>query len=199
MNFHTLSILLLFITATAVAAAKTATTATAAPTKYNFIMSKCRTTSYPKMCVKSLSYYTNTINKSPSQMAQTALIVSLSKAHYAKTYMGQISHTKGLRPKEIGVIKDCMEEISDTVDRLGKSVHEFQVAVRARSRDFMWHMSNVQTWASAALTDLNTCADEVKSLNWRVKSGILDQFQGVLQCTSNALALVNQFANKYSP
>ncbi|XP_074291349.1 pectinesterase inhibitor 11-like [Silene latifolia] len=202
MATYTLSLFLIFLTTFVATVTATATTNAfnpASTTTNDFIKSKCSSTAYPTRCVQSLSYFATKIQKSPRQLAQTALTVSLSKARYAKTCMTQVSQSKGLRPKEVAVIKDCMEEISDAVDRLGKSVHEFQIAVRSRSRDFVWHMSNVQTWASAALTDLNTCVDEGKVLNRTVKKGIMDQFQGVMECTSNALALVNQFANKYSP
>ncbi|XP_074319592.1 21 kDa protein-like [Silene latifolia] len=201
MVYHTLPILLLlttFAVTTKIATATTTTTTTTTMTN-NFIKSKCRSTTYPLLCVQSLSNYATTIRKSPRQLAQTALVVSLGKARYAKAYMAQFSHTRVLKPKEVGVVQDCMEQIGDTVDRLGRSIHEFQISGRARSWDVKWHMSNVQTWASAAITDLCTCVDESNALNWRIKSGIKAQFMGVMQCTSNALALVNQFANKYSP
>ncbi|XP_021725740.1 21 kDa protein-like [Chenopodium quinoa] len=193
----TLPFLILSILSIATFAASAAATST-----NNFIKTKCSSTAYPTVCVQSLSSYANKIQKSPRQLAQTALIVSLAKAHYAKAYVAHLAHSSGLRPKESGSVKDCLEVIGDTVDKLSKSVHEFQTAVRGRSRDFLWHMSNVQTWASAALTNENTCVDGFKdqNANGKVQNAIEVQLKGVMQCTSNALALVNQFANsKYFP
>ncbi|XP_010672011.2 21 kDa protein [Beta vulgaris subsp. vulgaris] len=182
--------------------ALTAFDATAATTSTNnFIQTKCSSTAYPKVCVQSLSTFATKIRKSPRQLAQTALIVSLAKARYAKAYVAHLARYDGLRPREVGSVQDCLEVIGDTVDRLSKSVHEFHTAVQAQSRDFLWHMSNVQTWASAALTDENTCVDgfEGPGINGRTQNAIKAQLESVMQCTSNALALVNQFASKYSP
>lgn len=173
----------------------------AAASSNDFIQSKCTTTAYPTVCVQSLSSFANKIQKSPRQLAQIALIVSLAKARYAKAYVAQLAHSNGLRPREVGSVKDCLEVIGDTVDRLSKSVHEFGTAVRAQPRDFVWHMSNVQTWASAALTNENTCVDgfEGPRMSGRMQNAIKAKLEGVMQCTSNALALVNQFADKYTP
>ncbi|XP_057547174.1 pectinesterase inhibitor 11-like [Amaranthus tricolor] len=187
---------LLYITSSAAAVGPASTTTT-----NNFIQSKCSSTTYPTVCVQSLSSFANKIQTSQRQLTQTALIVSLAKARYTKAYVAHLAHSNGLKPSEFGPIKDCFEVIGDTVDRLSMSIHEFQSAARAHSSDFLWHMSNVQTWVSAALTDENTCVDGFsgRAVSSRMKNGIKTQFQGVLQCTSNALTLVNQFADKYSP
>ncbi|KNA10729.1 hypothetical protein SOVF_141630 [Spinacia oleracea] len=194
---------ILSLTAFAATAATTTTAATATATSTNnFIQTKCSCTAYPTVCVQALSSYANKIHKSPRQLAQTALIVTLAKARYAKSYIAHLAQSNGLRPKEIGSVKDCLEVIGDTVDRLSKSVREFQAAARCGPEEFLWHMSNVQTWASAALTNENTCVDGFQDQganNGRVQIAIKGQLEGVMQCTSNALALVNQFANKYSP
>ena len=185
----------IFFLPLAVSAAATSTSTN------NFIQSKYSYTTYPSVCVKSLSSYANKIHKSPRQLAQTSLLVSLSKARYAKAYVAHLAHSDQLRRKDFGPLKDCLEVIGDSVDRLSKSVHEFQIAAQADSTDFLWHMSNVQTWTSAALTDENTCVDgfEGSGRNRRVQNAIKTQFVGVMQCTSNALALVNQFVSEYSP
>ncbi|KAK3188796.1 hypothetical protein Dsin_028357 [Dipteronia sinensis] len=56
-------------------------------------------------------------------------------------------------------IKDSLDEVNDTVDRLSKSVQELKESGQSKGPDFEWHMSNVETWVSAALTDENTCSD----------------------------------------
>ncbi|CAN1159041.1 21 kDa protein [Linum perenne] len=60
-----------------------------------------------------------------------------------------------------------------------------------------WHVSNVVTWVSAALTNENTCVDgfEGKALNGRMKDGIRGRFRNTVMVTSNALALINKYAN----
>ena len=106
---------------------------------------------------------------------------------------------KGLKSREYEAVKDCLEEMGDTVDRLSKSIHELKHIGQAKGQDFLWHMSNVETWVSAALTDENTCLDGFsgKALDGKVKASIKAQVVNVAQVTSNALALVNSYASKH--
>ncbi|CAN6705545.1 unnamed protein product [Malus baccata var. baccata] len=178
-----------------VSTAKSSSTAT--PT--NFIRDSCSATTYPEVCIKSLSSYASSIKQSPRQLAQAALSVSLTKAQSAKTFVTKLAKFKGLKSREYGAIKDCMEEIGDTVDRLSKSVQELKNMGKSKGQDFLWHMSNVETWVSAALTDDNTCLDGFsgKTLNGKIKSAVRAQVLNVAQCTSNALSLCNRFAGKH--
>lgn len=95
-------------------------------------------------------------------------------------------------------MKDCIENMGDTVDTLSHSVRELGQVGR---QDFVWHMSNVQTWVSAALTDENTCLDGFSGrfMDGNVKAAIRRRVVNVAQVTSNALALVNRFASKHRP
>lgn len=65
------------------------------------------------------------------------------------------------------------------------------------SLKYRYHLSNVQTWVSAALTDESSCLDGIKhcgGLNEKVRYAIRRKIAGVSKITSNALALVNQVA-----
>ncbi|KAF3433129.1 hypothetical protein FNV43_RR24231 [Rhamnella rubrinervis] len=175
-------------------------TATASPKTTNFVKSSCSATTYPAVCVKSLSTYATAIQQSPHQMALTALSVSIDKAGAAKTFVTKLGKLKGLKSREYKAIKDCVDEMGDSVDRLSQSVQELQrLGGKSKRQDFLWHMSNVQTWVSAALTDENTCLDGFagKALNGKIKASIRQWVVNVAQVTSNALALCNRFAAKY--
>ncbi|KAK7854847.1 21 kDa protein [Quercus suber] len=165
----------------------------------SFIKSSCSSTTYPAVCVKTLSAYAPAIQKSPRQLAHTALSVSLSKCESTKTFVSKMTKMKGLKSREYEAVKDCLEEMGDTVDRLSKSIHELKHIGQAKGQDFSWHMSNVETWVSAALTDENTCLDGFsgKALDGKVKASIKAQVVNVAQVTSNALALVNSYASKH--
>ncbi|KAJ6415344.1 hypothetical protein OIU84_004186 [Salix udensis] len=82
--------------------------------------------------------------------------------------------------------------MGDSVDRLSQSVRELGHTGRAVGRDFLWHMSNVQTWVSAALTDESTCLDGFAGhlMDGNVKAAIKRRITNVAQVTSNALALL---------
>lgn len=112
-----------------------------------------------------------------------------------------LCRTPSFKRREYLAIKDCNEVLSNSVDRLAQSVKELGRAGHAvASEDFMWKMSNVQTWVSAALTDETTCLDGFsgRAMEGKVKRLIRFKVVHVAQVTSNALALVNQFAEKRS-
>ncbi|KAF5182362.1 Pectinesterase inhibitor [Thalictrum thalictroides] len=165
----------------------------------SFVKSSCSVTRYPDLCIQSLAMYSSTIQRSPKQMAQTALSVSLVKARSAKAYVIKMSKSKGLKRREYQVVRDCVDNIGDSVDRLSKSITELGYMSQGKAESFMWHMSNVQTWVSAALTDENTCVDGFagRGMNGMVKSTISAKITNVAQCTSNALALINRFADRH--
>ncbi|XP_057774472.1 21 kDa protein-like [Salvia miltiorrhiza] len=167
----------------------------------SFIISSCRATTYPAVCEKSLSTYAATINKSPKQLVMTALTVSVDTAESTKSFVKKLTKFRGLKPRVRSAIKDCLEEMNDSVDRLTKSVKELKNMDRAKAKgpDFIWHMSNLQTWVSAALTDDSTCSDGFAgpAFDGRIKNSIRTRITNVAQVTSNALALCNKFADKY--
>lgn len=162
----------------------------------SFIRSKCRSTTYPSLCIQSLSLYAGTIQTNPKQLAQTALSVSLQRAQSTNDFVKKLSKFKGLRSREYAALRDCLEETSDSVDRLSKSVAELKNINRARGEELLWHISNVETWVSASLTDDTTCLDGFSGnvLNGRIKNSIKVRMTNVAQVTSNALALINQLS-----
>ncbi|KAG9132455.1 hypothetical protein Leryth_008384 [Lithospermum erythrorhizon] len=176
------------------------TTSAATEATTSFIKSKCSSTTYPSLCFQSLSSHASTIQTSQHQLVQTALSVSLERAQSTQSYMNKLGKFKGLKAIEYAAIKDCIEEMSDDVDRLSKSVKELKsMGKDTKGADFIWHMSNIETWVSAALTDGTTCMDGFsgKSMNGRIRSSIKTRITHVAQVTSNALSLVNQYAGAY--
>ncbi|WCJ36506.1 Plant invertase/pectin methylesterase inhibitor superfamily protein [Euphorbia peplus] len=163
----------------------------------NYIKSSCKSTTYPSLCVQSLASYAPSIQQNPRQLTETALSVSISRAQSTKTFIYKLTKFNNLKKREVAAVKDCYEEISDTVDRLSKAYKEMKSVGHGNANDFQWHMSNVETWVSAALTDENTCVDGFagKALDGRLKNSIKVRIVNVAQVTSNALALITKFAN----
>lgn len=166
-----------------------------------FIEASCKATTYPSLCVHCLSSFADKIRQSHRQLAQTALAVSLSRAQSTADFVSKMTRVKGIKPREYAAVKDCLENMADTVDRLSQSVRELGHMGRAMGQDFVWHVSNVQTWVSAALTDENTCLDGFagRFMDGNVKAAIRRRVVNVAQVTSNSLALVNRFASKHKP
>ncbi|KAK8656179.1 hypothetical protein V6N13_108736 [Hibiscus sabdariffa] len=164
----------------------------------NFIKASCMGTKYPALCIQSLAAFAPSIQQSPRQLAETALSVSLDRARDTQAFVSKMKKFRGLKKREYEAIQDCMEEMSEGVDRLSKSVQELKHMGEGKGQDFLWHVSNVETWASAALTDENTCFDGFagKGMDGKIKASIRARVINVAQVTSNALSLVNQFASK---
>ncbi|KAK0587096.1 hypothetical protein LWI29_017263 [Acer saccharum] len=165
----------------------------------DFIKKSCKATRYPALCVECLSGYSRAIRQSDHQLAITALSVSLHRAKSAAAFVGKLTKVKGIKRREYQAVKDCIETMGDSIDMLGQSVRELgQVGRRSVGQEFIWHMSNVQTWVSAALTDETTCLDGFSGryMNGNVKNAIRRRVTHISQVTSNALALVNRFATK---
>ncbi|EEF50972.1 21 kDa protein [Ricinus communis] len=165
----------------------------------DFIKASCKATRYPDLCVQCLSGYASAIQQNEQHLAQTALSVSLTRAKSAGDYVKKLTKVRGIKAREYRAVKDCIDNMGDTVDRLSQSIRELDHMGRAVGKDFVWHMSNVQTWVSAALTDENTCLDGFagRHMDGNVKAAIKSRVTNVARVTSNALALVNRFASRH--
>ncbi|TXG70728.1 hypothetical protein EZV62_005663 [Acer yangbiense] len=196
-SYVLLLVSVLYISAVLVTAANKPTAA--AVSDASFIKTSCTSTTYPAICVRSLSAYASNIKQSSRQLALTALSVSQTRAESCKSFVTKLGKFKNLKSRERKAIKDCLDEVSDTVDRLSKSVQELKQSGQSKGSDFEWHMSNVETWVSAALTDENTCSDGFagKTFDGKVKASVRAQIVSVAQYISNALSLVNQYAEKH--
>ncbi|CAF1708929.1 unnamed protein product [Brassica oleracea var. botrytis] len=197
-----LYVLFLFLLSTTMELTTASSAAPAGTSKraVNFIQASCKSTTYPTVCFSSLSGYANSIQTSPQRLAETALTVTVNQAQSTKVFVSRLARFKGLKKREVQAIRDCIEEISDTVDRLTKSVQEVKMCGRAKGRDQFWfHMSNAQTWTSAALTNAITCSDGFarRIMDGRIKNSVRARIVNLGRGTSNALALINAFAKKY--
>ncbi|OMO80894.1 Pectinesterase inhibitor [Corchorus olitorius] len=190
-------VLLVLASALYIAAASASTRSSSAT---DYIVASCKVTRYPALCVECLSGYASVIQRNEKHLAETALSVSLSRAQSAAAFVSKMTQVRGIKPREREAVKDCIENMGDSVDRLSQSVKELSHMGRAiNGNDFMFHMSNVQTWVSAALTDQNTCLDGFAShaMDGNIKAAIRRRVVNVAQVTSNALALVNRFASRH--
>ncbi|XP_050236654.1 pectinesterase inhibitor 9 [Mercurialis annua] len=167
----------------------------------SYIESSCRATRYPALCLQYLSTLPNSTIQNPHQLAQAALTVSLYRARYTRSYMLKI--TKQLRltkAKEYQAVKDCLDQINDSVQQLGQSIRELRRlgSQEETAVDAVWRLSNVESWTSAALSDASFCLNEFPGRRMsKLKATIKGKVLNVAQATSNALALFHRFAVRY--
>ncbi|OIT08220.1 PREDICTED: 21 kDa protein-like [Nicotiana attenuata] len=199
----TLFLILLFLNVSIfsfVGAVKGTSASLSKPHANKLVLSQCRRTRYPKLCMTSLSNYVTSTSQ-PQELAQAALQVSLVKAIYAKAYVNKVcKQLEQTKAKDYQVVKSCLDQISDGVSLLSNSVQELHHLNLDKESDFMWHRSNVQTWLSTVLTDAFTCMDGIsgyKILGGKVKATIKAKVLNVAQVTSNALALFNGYAVRH--
>ncbi|XP_057952779.1 pectinesterase inhibitor 11-like [Malania oleifera] len=187
--------LLLLLSIFCVAAAAASVSAhTPSKSSNSFILGSCRETRYPALCLKSLLPYASAIQTSPQKLAQTALSLSLNQANSTKAFVSKMNKIKGQKKLVQEALKDCLDEMEDSMGRLGQSIQELRSLGRASSPNFQWHLSNVQTWVSAALTDDNTCIDGLAGPAYteNVKKEVKFRVANAARATSNALALINR-------
>ncbi|GAA0154271.1 hypothetical protein Leryth_007193 [Lithospermum erythrorhizon] len=167
-----------------------------------FVKEQCQTTRYPKLCVHCLSSHVSfSTTQNHQQLAHIALLkVSLVRANYARTYLINVAtQLKQVKAKEYQTIKDCLDQINDGVRQLTKSVKEMpKINVEDDEYGFVWYKSNVQSWASAALTDTLTCMDGFSGypMGGKTRAIVKAKVLNVAQVTSNALALFNRYVAK---
>ncbi|KAK9724471.1 hypothetical protein RND81_05G074900 [Saponaria officinalis] len=102
---------------------------------------------------------------------------------------------KKTSPTDDGPMKDCKELLGDAraIEELTKSIVEMDKI--KDYKNFRFHMSNIETWVSAALTDASTCIDDFEGKN--VKTMVKMMMDELEKRTSNALCIVNSYASHY--
>lgn len=161
----------------------------------NYIKTSCNVTMYPRLCYNVLKIYADTVETSPKVLAHTALDVALKFTKQTHFTVTRYTEIKALNPTVTAAMHDCVEELSGAVEKLQKSKVELGLVVDGSVSGL--HVSNVQTWLSAALTNENTCKEGFADLNL---NGKVEKITGrkivkVARLTSNALALINLYAS----
>ncbi|CAF2322556.1 unnamed protein product [Brassica rapa] len=146
-----------------------------------FVKTACNSTTYPDKCYKSLSSYSSTIKSDPIKLCTTALKLNVNSAKEAASVISKLlkksqksaaGRKNKMLPEKL-ILRDCLEEMRDTIVELKQAITEMKTL---RDGDSVpEHMTNVRTWVSAALTDEGTCTDgfeEIK-VNKETKKKVL--------------------------
>ncbi|KAG8064208.1 hypothetical protein GUJ93_ZPchr0004g39188 [Zizania palustris] len=185
----------LFLAATAAAERARSRSGVSQAAAEDFVRRSCRATRYPQVCERSLVPLAPSVGRSPRLLAQAALTVGADRARSCSSYLGGGSggSSSSSKKRSGGAMGDCAETLRDAEERLRQSAAEMNGMGRAGSPRFAWRLSNVQTWASAALTDASTCLDSLATYPSPAgqKEEVRKRVIAMSQSTSNALAFVN--------
>ncbi|RDX93554.1 Pectinesterase inhibitor 3, partial [Mucuna pruriens] len=153
----------------------------------DLVRSSCVHARYPRLCLRTLSNYAGPTN-TPLDLARATLRVSLAHTRRASKFLQALSKggTTAMSKRQRSALRDCTEQISDSVEQLRRSLDELQ---HLRSETFRWQMSNAQTWVSAALTDGDTCLD---GFGGNARPDVKSRVTDVARVTSNALYMINR-------
>lgn len=167
-----------------------ATTSYSNQTYGAYIKKACSSTTYPQECYKSLLPYAFKIKANPQKLRKVSLSVTLNAVHNASSMVSKLLKQNGLTHIEAATIKDCIVNIKDSIDELKQSLHEMNLL---SGLDKEFHIANIKTWLSAALTDENTCTDgfEGEVIDKIVKQKITNIVLKIARLTSNSLSLIN--------
>ncbi|ESQ28134.1 hypothetical protein EUTSA_v10019136mg [Eutrema salsugineum] len=177
----------------------------------DFIRTSCYTTLYPDLCFSSLSSFANSIHNDSNRLARAAISLTLSNTLHLVSYLqnlsshGCVDHGCGGRPNhptDAVILKDCFENLKDAVHEMRGSMKQMKALVSTVSvQSFRFQMSHVKTWLSAALTYEYTCTDGFEYFHddGSIKDDVCTRVNEVKKLTSNALALVNLYADKAIP
>ncbi|KAH7574521.1 hypothetical protein JRO89_XS03G0306700 [Xanthoceras sorbifolium] len=154
----------------------------------DLVHSSCAHANYPSICLRTLSSYKGAA-RTPRDLAQAAVKVSLSRASKVSQYLTQISSSVNKGKRERMALSDCVEQVSDSVEELKKTLSELN---HLRGETFRWQMSNAETWVSAALTNEDTCLDGFKGVDGKAKRDVKKKITNVARVTSNALYMINR-------
>ncbi|KAJ0256316.1 Plant invertase/pectin methylesterase inhibitor superfamily protein [Hirschfeldia incana] len=179
------------------------------PDGSDFIRTICNTTLYSDLCFSSLSTFANSIHNDLNRLTLAAIYLTHSNtlhlvSYFQNVYGDCVDHGCGGGPHNstTSALKDCFENLKGAVDDMRGSMKQMKDLVSTGSlQSFRFQMSNVKTWLSAALTNEYTCTDGFEDFHddGFIKDDVCSRVDDIKKLTSNALALVNRYADKAVP
>jgi len=170
-----------------------------------YIESSCNGTLYPDLCIRCLNKFSSSTINGPQHLASVALSVSLSRALQTRGYLLNVAkEVKAIdhnNKRMFLTLQDCVNQINDSVDQLSQAIKELKRLNKFNTiinDKVLWHISNVETWVSTALTDASICVQSFPGHRMsKSVATIKVKAKNVAEVTSNALALFQSYATRY--
>ncbi|CAA6664808.1 unnamed protein product [Spirodela intermedia] len=167
-----------------------------------FIRQSCSATRYPSLCYSSLAGYAGAVGEDPTQIAHFAAnnsLAQVSSLSYHVLLLYRAAAAAGVDPRIAAALGDCAESLGDAAELTRQAAAELGLLAKAEGPELAWHVSNAQTWMSAALTNEDTCTDGFAATaaaataggDVFMKADVARHVRRARRYTSIALALVN--------
>lgn len=177
-----------------------ASCASCSETDQTYVTKACNSTLYLEDCNKSLLPYSTEIKSNPENLCKYSLYVAIVAARDAYSTASKIPETKNLTFTDKKVIKDCKSNLKDSVEELQQSKDTMDSLNRNSTTspdEAKFQMESIKTWASAALTDDGTCADEIdeEKVDSTLKAKLKASIVKVSRSASILLAIINGYCS----
>ncbi|KAJ9539740.1 hypothetical protein OSB04_026246 [Centaurea solstitialis] len=156
-----------------------------------FIKTSCNSATYPAVCRKSLLPYAAAVKSNPLKLVNAALSATLRSANATISTASQFAKAKRITKWESAVLKDCIENLKDSMAEIKSSLKAISGIPRSADKSFL--ISNAQTWTSAAITDEETCLDGFadRRISPATAKRLRNSIVSLARVSSNALYLIN--------
>ncbi|KAH6807808.1 hypothetical protein C2S51_028916 [Perilla frutescens var. frutescens] len=148
----------------------------------------CSVTRYPDSCFASISPLNSPPSNNPFRFFNLSLHASLLEVSSLKS---QLTEQKG-----DPAMKDCGELFDDAASELGRSAELICVGPGEKVFTEM-RISDLQTWVSAAMTDLDTCLEGLAEMGSTAVSEFKLKVQKSQEYMSNTLAILNNIQSLF--
>ncbi|GER48770.1 plant invertase/pectin methylesterase inhibitor [Striga asiatica] len=161
----------------------------------NFVLTQCndKNVLYPHLCEQTLLPYANSIHGNLGKLAHKALNISLTRV---QAMTSCISRQKSHDTNITAALADCNNTLATAQSYIKQSLQQMDSPAPPKQGGIVGE--NVKTWASAALTNEDTCKDGLSKYSTNTSSAAwawqnCNSKYLVENVTSNALAFVNKY------
>ncbi|XXG81575.1 hypothetical protein AAC387_Pa09g2172 [Persea americana] len=163
---------------------KTSNISTQSPSStssFSSIQSICSITQYPKSCISSLTSRQNpnmASDSDPLQLFKLSLQVSIDELSNISSIPESLStQTNDIRVKN--ALNDCNLLFSNAIEQLNDSLSSTK-------------LDDIRTWISAALTNQETCLDNIGSVSVEFRGLMQTAMANSTEYTSNSLSIATK-------
>ncbi|GLJ16610.1 hypothetical protein SUGI_0284890 [Cryptomeria japonica] len=147
----------------------------------------CNKTLHPKECVSTLAAVEGA---NPKDFAHITVKESLYRLQQAYRTSLEAAPQENEESPELMASEDCDYLFEEALDHINRSLTEMG---GLDVNPLKAQVSNVKTWLSAALTDVETCLDGFRETSGTVREDLEENYHKFTKSLSNALATIQIF------
>ncbi|KAL1103482.1 hypothetical protein V6Z11_D04G002900 [Gossypium hirsutum] len=144
------------------------------------ISNTCSRTRFPNHCVNSLLKFPDSFTASEQDLVHVSFNMTLQHFSDALYMTTSVSNIK-MYPRVRSAFDACLELLVDSIEALSRSLSA--VIHKGGSTQ------DVMTWLSAALTNLDTCAEGFEGVTGALKDHVVAKLNDLSQLVSNCLSI----------